>query len=122
MKELKYLKTGITGTVLAAICCFTPFLVILLGVVGLSAWLGRLDYALFPLMYASMGLMTYSLYLRSDQTGPNPKVLIMLSVIALSGVLFWLEFKFALRITIATGALVALYAYLLHRQKAATTD
>jgi len=32
--------TGIVGTVIAALCCFTPALVVLLGAVGLSAWLG----------------------------------------------------------------------------------
>ena len=31
-----------------AICCFTPVLVILLGAVGLSSWLGWLDYVLLP--------------------------------------------------------------------------
>ena len=34
------------GSVIAALCCFTPILVIGLGVVGLSAWLGWLDYVL----------------------------------------------------------------------------
>jgi mercuric ion transport protein len=29
-----------------AICCFTPALVILLGAVGLSPWLGWVDYVL----------------------------------------------------------------------------
>ena len=39
---------GIIGTVIAALCCFTPVLVILLGTVGLSAATGYLDYVLFP--------------------------------------------------------------------------
>ncbi|PKO56362.1 MAG: hypothetical protein CVU28_03190, partial [Betaproteobacteria bacterium HGW-Betaproteobacteria-21] len=42
------LKTGIAGSVIAAICCATPVLVILLGVLGLSAWVGWLDYVLIP--------------------------------------------------------------------------
>ena len=33
----KLLTTGITGTVVAALCCFTPVLVILFGAIGLSA-------------------------------------------------------------------------------------
>ncbi len=31
-----------------ALCCFTPLLVIILGTVGLSAWLAWLDYILLP--------------------------------------------------------------------------
>ena len=42
------LTTGIVGTVVAALCCFTPLLVVALGAVGLSAWLGWLDYVLLP--------------------------------------------------------------------------
>lgn len=48
MNNRALLKTGIIGTVIAALCCFTPVLAILLGVVGLSAWLGWLDYVLMP--------------------------------------------------------------------------
>jgi copper chaperone CopZ len=38
------LRVSIIGTTLVALCCFTPVLVILLGVVGLSALTGYLDY------------------------------------------------------------------------------
>ena len=31
------MKTGIFGSIIAALCCFTPVLVVLLGAVGLSA-------------------------------------------------------------------------------------
>ena len=46
--DRKLIATGIVGTVIAALCCFTPVLVVLLGAVGLSAWLGWLDYVLLP--------------------------------------------------------------------------
>ena len=46
--ERRLLTTGIAGTIVAAVCCFTPALVILLGVIGLSAWLAWLDFVLFP--------------------------------------------------------------------------
>jgi mercuric ion transport protein len=36
------------GTMLIAICCFTPILVITLGAVGLSAFTPYLDYVLLP--------------------------------------------------------------------------
>jgi mercuric ion transport protein len=40
--------TALVGTVVVAACCFTPVLVILLGIVGLSAFTPYLDYVLFP--------------------------------------------------------------------------
>lgn len=48
MNDRKLLWTGGIGTVVAAICCFTPVLVLLLGAVGLSAWLAWLDFVLLP--------------------------------------------------------------------------
>ncbi len=63
MKDSTLLTTGIIGTVIAAICCFTPALVILLGVVGLSAWLAWLDYILLPLLALSLGITIYGLIL-----------------------------------------------------------
>jgi mercuric ion transport protein len=44
----RLMKTGMIGAILAAICCFTPVLVVLLGIVGLSAVVGYLDYILIP--------------------------------------------------------------------------
>ena len=46
----RWFAAGATGAVVTAICCFTPALVVLLGAVGLSAWLGWLDYVLLPLL------------------------------------------------------------------------
>ena len=48
MRNESLLKIGIVGTVIAAICCFTPALVILLGVIGLSALTVWLDIVLLP--------------------------------------------------------------------------
>lgn len=56
------LRTGIVGSVVAAICCFTPALVLLLGAVGLSAWLGWLDYVLFPALAVFLGLTAWAVY------------------------------------------------------------
>ena len=36
------------GTAVVALCCFTPLLVLVLGVVGLGALTPYLDYVLFP--------------------------------------------------------------------------
>ncbi len=126
MTESSMLKTGIIGTLIAALCCFTPALVILLGFAGLSAIVGGLDYALFPIMFSSMGLIAYALYLRSGRKGPQPTSVIVVAVVALSAFLFWLEFKYAVRISIAAGIAVLGYAYYLRRgrndQNAATVN
>ncbi len=60
MNNRKLLGTGITGTVITAVCCFTPVLVIGLGVAGLSAWLAWLDYVLFPALFMFMGLSLFA--------------------------------------------------------------
>ncbi len=113
MTNNQLLCTGCGGTVIAAICCFTPILVIALGAVGLSAWLGGVDYVLFPVMFASMGLVAFALYLRSGNKGPSPKAVIVIAAAALSALLFWLEFRYALHISIAAVVAVAVYAFYL---------
>ena len=64
MDNRTLLKTGIVGSVLAALCCATPVLVILLGVVGLSAWVGWLDYVLIPALVVFIGITAYALHRR----------------------------------------------------------
>jgi mercuric ion transport protein len=44
---------ALTGTIIVALCFFTPLLVITLGAVGLSAFTPYLDYVLFP----ALGIM-----------------------------------------------------------------
>lgn len=56
------LKISIIGTVIAALCCFTPVLVILFGVVGLSAVVGYLDYVLLPALGVFIVLTIYALW------------------------------------------------------------
>ena len=63
MKD-KLLLTGIVGTVIAVLCCFTPLLVVLLGTVGLSAMLGWLDVVLLPALAVFAGLTVYALVRR----------------------------------------------------------
>ena len=64
MKNDHLLRVGIIGTIVAAVCCLTPVLVILLGVVGLSAIVGWLDYVLFPVLALFIGIMIYALWKR----------------------------------------------------------
>ena len=67
MNDRKLLRTGIVGTVIAAVCCFTPALVVLFGVLGVSAWLGWIDYVLFPALGFFMLVTGYALYRRKTQ-------------------------------------------------------
>lgn len=55
-------RAGFIGTTLVALCCFTPVLVILLGVVGLSALVGYLDYVLLPALALFIGLTIYAVW------------------------------------------------------------
>ncbi len=66
------LKVSAIGTVLIALCCFTPVLVILLGAVGLSAITGYLDYVLLPALAAFVGLTIYAVLRKpnADACGP----------------------------------------------------
>ena len=61
MNDRKLLSIGVIGTVVAAACCFTPVLVVLVGVVGLSAIVGWLDYVLFPALAIFIGITVYAL-------------------------------------------------------------
>ena len=66
MNDGKLIKTGIVGTVIAALCCFTPVLVILVSAVGLSAIIGYLDYVLFPALAFFLLLTIYALWRRQS--------------------------------------------------------
>lgn len=59
-RNSKLLGTGIVGAIIAALCCFTPVLVLLLGAVGLGAVTGYLDYVLLPALAFFVGLTIYA--------------------------------------------------------------
>jgi arginine exporter protein ArgO len=63
-KDSTLLKLGIVGTILAALCCFTPILLILLGVAGLGALAGYLDYVLIPALVIFIGITIYAVQKR----------------------------------------------------------
>ena len=60
MTKKHLLQFGIVGTIIAAICCFTPALVVLLASVGLSAWLGWLDSLLIPLLVVFIAITAFA--------------------------------------------------------------
>jgi mercuric ion transport protein len=47
-KHKKTFIASLTGTIIIAICCFTPILVIAAGAIGLSVIVPYLDFILFP--------------------------------------------------------------------------
>ena len=62
MNNRKLLTTGIIGTTVAALCCFTPVLAILFGAVGLAALVGWLDYVLIPALIFFIGMTIYAVF------------------------------------------------------------
>jgi len=61
MNDRTLIGVGVTGTAIAALCCFTPVLVLLLGVAGLSAIVGYLDYILLPALIFFVALPVYGI-------------------------------------------------------------
>ena len=72
MDNQTLLKTGVAGALLAALCCATPILVVLLGAVGLSAWIGWLDYVLIPAFVMFVGIIIYALRRRGEESACCP--------------------------------------------------
>jgi len=64
MSNEKLLKVGIVGAVIAALCCFTPVLAVLLGAVGLAALIGWLDVVLLPALAVFLLIVGYALWQR----------------------------------------------------------
>lgn len=56
MNERKLFSVGAGGAAITLVCCFTPLLVVTLGLAGLSAVVGWLDYVLLPMLVMFVGL------------------------------------------------------------------
>lgn len=67
MSSNKLICTGAAGSVIVAICCFTPVLVVTLAAVGLSAWVGWLDYVLFPALAFFLGITAWGIWRRRHE-------------------------------------------------------
>lgn len=64
MKNASLLRTGVTGSVVTAVCCFTPLLIWVLPTIGLAAWLGWIDYVLLPALAGFLALTGYAFWRR----------------------------------------------------------
>jgi len=62
MNTAQLLKTGLIGSIIAVLCCFTPVLAVLLGAVGLGWFVGYLDDVLVPVMIIFLGLVGYAVW------------------------------------------------------------
>ena len=58
------LKTGIIGSVVAAVCCFTPILVWTFAGLGVSAALAWMDFILLPMLALSLTMTGAALWRR----------------------------------------------------------
>lgn len=59
------IRTGAIGSILAAVCCFTPVLVWMLSFLGLAALISYLDYILLPLLMLFIILLVVG-FIRKD--------------------------------------------------------
>ena len=71
MNDKKAVQYGVIGTIIVALCCFTPLLVVLFGFVGLSAVIGYLDYVLFPALAFFVLLTIYALWRKRSREQPQ---------------------------------------------------
>ncbi len=60
MQDRALLKLGLTGTIVTAICYFTPTLAWLFALSGLAGGLAWLDYVLLPLFAVFLGVTAYA--------------------------------------------------------------
>ncbi len=67
MDDRTLMRTGAVGAVIAAICCATPLLAVMLGTLGLAAWAGKADYVLLPLLALCLGLVGWAMIRRQKQ-------------------------------------------------------
>jgi len=64
MTDRSLITTDAIGAVLAAICCATPLLAVVLGSIGLTASLAKADYVVVPVLFLGAALVGVGLYRR----------------------------------------------------------
>ena len=67
------------------------------------------------MMFASLGVVAYALYLRAGPSGASPIIPITAAVVAFSAVIIWLQFHYAIRISLVAAAAVAGYGLYLYK-------
>ena len=69
MENRKLLRIGGIGTVVTAVCCFTPILVVALSALGLVGTIAYLDMVLFPVLFMFILLLSVALFTRMRRNG-----------------------------------------------------
>ena len=67
MPHDRLLKTGVIGSLIAALCCATPVLAVLLGAIGLGWLAGSTDYVVLPVLVLCLGLIGYALWRKTKK-------------------------------------------------------
>jgi mercuric ion transport protein len=73
MTDRSLIATGGVATVLAVICCATPLLAVVLGAIGLTAWIAKADYVVLPVLIFGVALAGVGLYRRQFSTTCSAK-------------------------------------------------
>lgn len=68
MRNNRLLAVGIIGSVIAALCCFTPMLVLLVTAVGAGWITGYLDLVLLPALLLFISLTLYAFWQQQKTT------------------------------------------------------
>ena len=63
MTDRSLITTGAIGAAIAAICCATPLLAVVLGSIGLSAWLASANVVM-PVLFLGIAMVGLGLYRR----------------------------------------------------------
>ena len=66
----RMMKVGFVGAAVAALCCFTPVLVVLLGFVGLGGAIGWLDHVLLPALGLFLAIVVYAAFAKEREISP----------------------------------------------------
>lgn len=64
MSDRSLIATGAIGALLAAICCSTPLLTLVLGAIGLTTWITTADYLVMPMLLLGLAVAGLGLYRR----------------------------------------------------------
>ena len=64
----KCFKTGLWGSIVAAVCCFTPLLVVGLGLIGFTVLTPYLDIVLLPLLCIFLLAALYGWWMKKGQS------------------------------------------------------
>jgi mercuric ion transport protein len=78
VSDRSLITTGAIGALLAAICCATPLLALVLGAIGLTAWAATADYLVMPVLLlglavAGLGFCRRYTAAACHHTSPKPE-------------------------------------------------